>query len=139
MTDDTVLPTTPRSRRVSIGIGRAMSLLVAALFLFSASMKFVGGEELDKAMTHLGLPNSMVIPLAILEVTCAVVYLLPPTAVLGAILLTGYLGGAICTHWRVGDLFALHIVIGIVIWLALALREPRLFRLIFWRLRNEPT
>ncbi len=116
-----------------------MSLLVAALFLFSASMKFVGGEELDKAMTHLGLPNSMVIPLAILEVTCAVVYLLPPTAVLGAILLTGYLGGAICTHWRVGDLFALHIVIGIVIWLALALREPRLFRLIFWRLRNEPT
>jgi catechol 2,3-dioxygenase-like lactoylglutathione lyase family enzyme len=65
-------------------------------------MKLKGGPELAQGMAHLGLPGSMVVPLAILELSCVVVYLIPATSVLGAIVLTGYIGGAICTHWRSG-------------------------------------
>ena len=103
-----------------------LSGLTSAMFLFSAAMKLVGGPEVEKGFAHLGLPMSIAVPLAILELACVVVYLIPKTAVLGAVLQAGYLGGAICTHWRVGDPFFFHIVLGLVLWLALWLREPRL-------------
>ena len=106
--------------------GAAISVLVSLMFFFSAFMKLKGGPELDQGMAHLGLPARMVLPLAILELTCVVIYLIPRTSVLGAVLLTGYLGGAICTHWRAGDPFFVHIVMGLVIWLGIYLREPRL-------------
>jgi hypothetical protein len=106
--------------------GRAISTLIALLFLFSAFMKIKGGPDVAEGLRHLGLPDSMLVPLAILEASCVVIYLIPPTAVLGAILLTGFIGGAICTHWRVGDPFYLHILLGILVWLALYLRESRL-------------
>ncbi len=114
--------------------GRVISGLVSLLFLFSAVMKLMGGPEVAQGMAHLGLPESMVLPLAILELSVVVIYLIAPTAVLGAILLTGYIGGAILTHWRVGDPFFLHPVLGILVWLGLYLREPRLKALIpLWR------
>jgi len=72
----------------------------------------------------------MVMPLAILELTCLAIYLIPPTAVLGAILLAGYVGGTIVTHWRSGDPFIVNIILGVVLWLAIYLREPRLKELI---------
>jgi hypothetical protein len=72
------------------------------------------------------LPESLLLPLAILELSCLVIYLIPPTSVTGAVLLTGYIGGAICTHWRVGDPFYVQIVLGILVWLGLYLRESRL-------------
>jgi len=106
--------------------GRVLSVLSASAFLMSAVMKLKGGPDLDKGMEHLGLPGSMVLPLALLELTCAVVYLIPLTSVLGAVLLTGYLGGAICTHWRVGDPFFVQVLLGMVVWLGLYLREDRL-------------
>jgi len=68
----------------------------------------------------------MLTPLSILELACAVVYLIPATSVLGAILLTGYIGGAICTHWRVGDQFFIQVALGIFVWLGIYLREDRL-------------
>jgi len=89
-------------------------------------MKLKGGPEMDQGMAHLGLPSTMVIPLAILEITCVVVYLVPATSVLGAILLAGYMGGAICTHWRVGDPFVVQASLGALVWLGLYLREDRL-------------
>ena len=110
--------------------GRIIAGLVSLVFLFSAVLKLKGGPDLDKGMEHLGLPASMVRPLAILELSVVIVYLVPPTAVLGAILLTGYIGGALCTHWRVGDPFVVHIVLGILVWLAVYLRDPRLRALI---------
>lgn len=109
-----------------VWIGRVLSALASALFLFSAFMKLKGGEELTQGMEHLGLPESMVKPLAVLELFCVALYLIPPTAVLGAILLAGYLGGAICTHWRVGDPFYTQIALGVALWFGLWLREPRL-------------
>jgi hypothetical protein len=107
-----------------------ISGVVSLLFFFSAAMKFVGGAEVKEGMAHLGLPESMTIPLGILEAACTVIYLIPATSVLGAILLAGYMGGAICTHWRVGDPFVGQIAIALVIWLAIYLREPRLKALI---------
>jgi hypothetical protein len=93
-------------------------------------MKLRGGAEVTEGMAHLGLPESMIQPLAILEISCVVIYLIPATSILGAILLTGYIGGAICTHWRVGDPFFIQIAIGIFAWLGLHLRESRLKGLI---------
>jgi hypothetical protein len=114
----------------AVWAGRVITALASFLFLMSAFMKLKGGPELAQGMAHLGLPASMVTPLAILEISCVVVYLVPATSVLGAILLAGYLGGAICTHWRVGDPFFVQIALGIFVWLGLYLREDRLKGLI---------
>jgi DoxX-like family len=117
--------------------GRVISWAASAAFLFSAFMKWQGGEEVAKGMQHLGLPETMVQPLALLEAACVAIYLFPPTAVLGAILLAGYMGGAICTHWRVGDPVAAQIAIGIAVWLGIYLRDGRLKKLIPLRLGAE--
>jgi DoxX-like family len=109
-----------------VWVGRGITVLAALLFLMSAVMKVVGGAAVKEGFAHLGLPESMRIPLAILEAACAVVYLIPQVTVLGAVLLTGFIGGAMCTHWRVGDPFFIHILLGLFIWLGVYLREERL-------------
>ena len=110
--------------------GRVISVLIGLLFLFSAFMNIKGGSEVTEGMRQLGLADSMLVPLAILEAACVVIYLIPPTAVVGAILLTGYIGGTICTHWRVGDSFYIQILLGILVWFAIYIRESRLKALI---------
>src|SRR2546425_717019 len=107
-------------------IGRVLSALASLLFLISAFMKLKGGAEVEQGFAHLGLGESLMKPLAILEISCVVIYLIPATSVLGAILLTGFIGGAICAHLRVGDPFIVQIAVGIFIWLGLYLRESRL-------------
>ena len=119
-----------------VWVGRGISVLVSLVFLMSAFMKLKGGAEVMQGMAHLGLPESLIMPLAILEISCVVIYLIPATSILGAILLTGYIGGAICTHLRVGDPFFMQIAIGIFIWLGLYLRENRLKALIPLRTRQ---
>ena len=113
-----------------VWVGRVISVLVSLAFGVSASMKLKGGAEVMQGMAHLGLPESLIVPLAILEISCVVIYLIPATSVLGAILLTGFIGGAICTHLRVGDPFFIQIALGIFVWLSLYLRENRLKELI---------
>jgi hypothetical protein len=88
-------------------------------------------------MEHLQLPDSMVLPLGILELFCVVVYAVPRTAVLGAILLTGYVGGAMLTHLRIGEPVYMHVVLGLLLWLGLFLREPRLRDLLPLRRRSR--
>jgi len=113
-----------------VWVGRVLSVLASLVFAVSAFMKVKGGAEVTQGMAHLGLPESLLIPLAILEVSCVVVYLIPATSVLGAIVLTGFVGGTICTHLRVGDPFFIQVALGIVVWLGLYLRENRLKALI---------
>jgi hypothetical protein len=120
-----------------VWVGRVISALVSFLFAMSALMKLRGGAEVIQGMAHLGLPESLIVPLAILEISCVVIYAIPATAVVGAILLTGYIGGAICTHLRVGDPFFMQIAIGIFIWLGLYLREDRLKGLIPLRISSS--
>jgi DoxX-like family len=116
-----------------IWIGRALSTLVSLLFAFSATGKLLAHPEVVKGMDHLQLPQSMMRPLGILELSCAIVYLIPQTSVLGAILLTGYIGGAMLTHLRIGEPVYMHIVIGIVLWLGLYLRRPHLLAVLWPR------
>ena len=111
---------------IAVWVGRGITVVVALALLISGVMKLVGGPEVKEGIAHLGLPESMLVPLAILEIACVVVYLIPSSAVLGAVLLTGYIGGAICTHWRVGDAFYIQVALGLVVWLGVYLREARL-------------
>lgn len=106
--------------------GWALSALPAMLLLFSAAMKFAKPAPVVEGFAALGYPERLALPIGVVELACTIVYLVPRTAVLGAILLTGYLGGATATHVRVGDPFFSPIVIGVVLWLGLYLREPRL-------------
>jgi len=122
-------PTTPSTAPISKAArwtGRIMSWLPALMLLFSAVMKLVHPPQLDEGFAHLGLPVSLAFGLGILELACTVVYLMPRTAVLGAILLTGYLGGAILTHLRVGDPYYTQFLLGVMLWGGLFLRDPRL-------------
>ena len=114
----------------TVWAGRAISVLLSLLFLFSAVMKLKGGPDLEKGFAHLGLPMSIATALGVLEAACVVVYLVPASSILGAILLTGYVGGAICTHWRVGDPVWAPIILGVFVWLGVYLQEPRLKSLI---------
>ena len=109
-----------------VWVGRVISGLLSLVFVVSGVMKLWGVAEVVQGMAQLGLRASLMVPLGILEISCAVVYLIPATSVLGAILLTGFIGGAVCTHMRVGDLFFIQIALGILVWLALYLRESRL-------------
>src|SRR5262245_51492606 len=112
---------------IAVWAGRVISILVSLVFVMGAVMQFRGGAEVAEGMTKMGLPQSLGLPLAILQLSCAVLYLIPTTSILGTILLTGYLGGAVLTHLRVGDqLFLVPIAFGILVWLGLWLREPRL-------------
>jgi hypothetical protein len=103
-----------------------MSALPVLMLLFSGVMKFIPSPQLSEGFKHLELPVSMAFGLGVLELACTVIYLIPRTAVLGAILLTGYLGGAILTHLRVGDVYGMQVVLGVLLWGGLYLRDPRL-------------
>lgn len=115
---------------MAVWVGWVMTLLVAAIFCMSASMKLMGQPQALQMMGSLGWSPSQLVPLAVLELSCLALYLIPRISVLGAVILTGYLGGAIATHVRIGQPVYLHVVIGLLIWGGLYLREPRLRALI---------
>jgi hypothetical protein len=106
--------------------GRVIRALPVLTLLMSAYFKFMPPPEATEGIKHIGWREEQMFALGITELTCALLYAIPQTSVLGAILLTGYMGGAIATHARVGDYFIFQIVLGILVWLGLYLREPRL-------------
>jgi hypothetical protein len=89
-------------------------------------MKLAKPTPLVEEFTRLGYGEGHALPIGILEIVCTVLYVIPRTSVLGAILLTGYLGGATATHVRIGDPFFIPIILGVLIWLGLLLRDSRL-------------
>lgn len=111
---------------VALWAGRVITVLVSLLFLFSGAMKFTSSPELTEGFNHLGWPITAAITLGILEIVCVLLYLIPPVSTLGAILLTGYLGGAIATHMRLGEPVFVQSLLGVLVWLGLFLRERRL-------------
>ncbi|QDU87617.1 hypothetical protein Pla175_09820 [Pirellulimonas nuda] len=104
---------------------------LVGLFLIGVSgvPKFFDSQQLREMMAHLGLSMELLPALGVLEITITLLYLIPRTSFLGAILLTGYLGGAVLTHLRVGDPWFFPVVIGMLAWLGLALRQPAILRL----------
>jgi len=106
--------------------GWVMTILPSLLFAFSGIMKMLRPPGLAESFTHLQIPPDWAVKLGALELACLVVYLIPRTAVVGAILLTGYLGGAMLTHLRIGEQAFTHVIFGVIIWGGLWLRDPRL-------------
>ena len=114
-------------------IGRVMSGLPALFLLVDGVMKLFKPAVVVDTTVQLGFPEGVILPLGVVLLACTVLYLVPRTAVLGAILLTGYLGGAVATHVRVGEgafpiLFP--VIIGALLWGGLVLRDPRLAALL---------
>jgi len=107
--------------------GWGISGLIGLMMTFSASMKLAGPAEfMDQFVGKLGYPQEVALWLGIVELSCVICYLIPRTAILGAVLLTGYLGGAVATHVRIHDNFLGAAIGGVLVWLALYLRDPRL-------------
>lgn len=120
-----------------IRAGRGLSGFVVALLVLDSAMKFVKPAPVIEACTHIGLRPELLTPIAAVLLICTALYALPRTAILGAILLTGYLGGAVLCHLRAGDPIATHVLfpvyLGVLIWAGLFLRESRLQALIPFR------
>jgi DoxX-like protein len=117
--------------KITKTIGWIMTLLPVALMTFSAVSKLLKTTQVLEGFSQLQVPEHLLIPIGLLELGCLAVYLFPWTSVLGAILLTGYLGGAVLTHLRVGDpKFIMPAILGVVAWGGIFLREPRLRALI---------
>jgi len=114
-----------RSKKVAWA-GRIVSGLASLVFAISAMMKLKGGEGAEQMFAHLGLSGSLILPIALLELASLVIYLVPRTSALGAILLTGYMGGAILAHLRIGEPPVIPSVLGVLVWLGLYLRDARL-------------
>jgi hypothetical protein len=113
--------------------GRIMSWLPALFLLVDGIMKLFKPAAVVEATVKLGYSESVIVPLGIVLVLCTILYLIPRTAVLGAILLTGYLGGAVATHVRAGEgafPISFPIIFGVLLWGGLYLRDNRLGTLI---------
>ena len=115
-----------RTARWSGGVMGGLALLFLA---FDAGIKLVMAPQAIEATGQLGYPSSVVVPLGIIELVLLVLYVVPRTALLGAVLWTGYLGGAIATHVRLENPLFTHVLfpvyIAALLWGALWLRDPR--------------
>ena len=120
--------------RRTVWTGRIVTWLPALFLLVDGLAKLFKPRQVVEGTVKLGYSESVIIPLGIILIACTVLYLIPRTAVLGAILLTGYLGGAVATHVsRLGDgwfgvVFA--VTFGVLLWLGLYLRDARIRELL---------
>ena len=124
--------TTPVAKK-RLWAGRILSALPALFLLVDGVMKLVKPAFVVEATVQLGYLESVILPLGFVLLACTIVYVIPRTAVLGAILLTGYLGGAVATHVHAGDgLFPIlfPVILGALLWGGLFLRDDRLRALI---------
>jgi len=117
--------------------GRVFSGLAAAFLAFDSVGKLLQLKPVMQGTAQLGYSTEAVFPLGIVLLACVVIYLVPRTAVLGALLLTGYLGGAVATHVRVGNPLFTHVLtptyFAALIWGGLMLRDARVRALAPWR------
>jgi hypothetical protein len=118
----------PPSREIKVGWG--LSGLVGLFLISDAAMKLLRLPIVIETMAELGWPSSSVVPLGIILLISTLLYLFPATSVLGSILLTGYLGGAIATHVRIGSPLFTHtlfgVYVGALMWAGLYFRNPYL-------------
>lgn len=115
-----------QSAKKRVRAGRILSALPVLFLLVDALGKFLLLDPVVEASAELGYTPDMVLKLGALEAACAVLFALPRTAVLGAVLLTGYLGGAVATHVVHGSSFGFTLVFGAIVWLGMLLRDDRL-------------
>jgi hypothetical protein len=120
--------------RKSLWTGRVLSGLLSAFLLFDASIHLLRPAPVVEAFAKLHLPLSLAVDLGIIELLCIALYVIPRTAILGAILLTGYLGGAVAIQMTTSDsLFGeilFPVYVGIVVWAGLYLRDDQVRKII---------
>ena len=118
--------TPPNSKKMTIA-GWIVGGLPATMMILSSPMAILKLPASIEGMAQVGYPEAAIVPIGIAELISAVLYMIPKTSVLGAILLTGYFGGAVATHVRVQDgLFFIPIIFGVIIWGGLWLRSASL-------------
>jgi hypothetical protein len=114
--------------------GRVLSGIPALFLAFDAAMKLANPAFVAEASVKAGIPAELAVPLGVILAACLALYLIPRTAPLGAVLLTGYLGGAVLAHLRIGDPLISHtlfpIYIGALLWAGLYLRDDRVRHLL---------
>lgn len=111
--------------------GRIMSALPGLLILLGSVMKLMRLPSVLEGFARAGVPERLIIPVGLIELICVVIYLIPRTAVLGAILMTGLLGGATITTLRVGDpTYPMPVILGMLAWGGLYMRDARIRELI---------
>ncbi|TGK53977.1 DoxX family protein [Leptospira kanakyensis] len=124
-----------KSSKTTLWVGRILSGLVIAFLLFDAWGKLSELEIVLKTMDELGIPGSLSQTIGIILLATTILYAIPNTSALGALLLTGYLGGAVVIHLRVGNPLFSHtlfpVYVGILLWVGLALRNRKVKEL-FW-------
>ena len=117
--------------KAALWTGRVMSVLPVLLILFGSAMKLMKTPAVVDGFVRAGLPERLIIPVGIIELLCVIVYVIPRTAMLGAILMTGLLGGATLTTVRIGDpTWPLPVVVGMLAWGGLFFSDLRLRDLI---------
>ena len=133
-TETSTLPIT--AKRPWAGI--IVSALPALFLLMDAAGKLAKPAMVIEGTLELGYRDNVIVPLGVLLLACTILYIIPKTSVLGAILLTGYLGGAVATHVRVGNPLFTHqlfpVYLGALIWLGLWLRDPRVRNLLPYKI-----
>jgi DoxX-like family len=116
--------------KAAIWTGRALSALIVAFMIFDGGITLIAFDFVTKGMAEFGFPVEYARPLGAVMLLCTLLYAVPQTSVLGAILLTGFLGGTIVAHMPRPEPFVPHIVIalvmGAIVWGGLWLRDPRL-------------
>lgn len=126
-----------RASKNSLWAGRILSGLAVLFLLFDSVIKLLVIPAVVESFAQMGYPPHLAIWIGLIELVCLVVYLIPRTSILGAILLTGYLGGAIATHVRIGSPLFSHILfpiyIAALIWGGLYLRDARVRTLVALR------
>jgi hypothetical protein len=119
----------------------ALSALAVLFLLFDSTMKLLKVQPVAEAMSRMGYPDATARPIGLILLACIVLYVVPRTAVLGAVLLTGYLGGAIATHVRVEDPLFSHtlfpVYFAVLIWGSLYLRDARVRALAPWNSQSR--
>ena len=119
--------TQQQGSRVLTWAGRLVSALPVIVLGASAAAKLTQQPKLVEALTtHLGFQAGTITTIAVVEILVTLLYVVPQTVFLGAALVTAYLGGIVATHLRVGDPVAMPIVLGVLVWLGLYLRDERL-------------
>lgn len=117
----------PRARRTA---GLVLTGLVGVFMIGASGIpKFIDWPGKAAMMEHLGLPLALVPTIGVLEIAVTLLYLIPRTSFLGAVLLSAYLGGAVATHLRIGDHWCFPVIIGVLAWTGLALRRPLIVQL----------
>jgi len=114
--------------------GRIISALPVVFLLVDGVMKVMKAPVAVEGSIQLGYPEKVVVAIGVVLLICTLLYVIPQTSILGAILLTGYLGGAIATHMRVGNPLFTHVLfpvyVGVMVWGGLFWRDNRLRALI---------